>query len=167
MNSGLVWSSMVYYTGSINKSGCLLSFLKQEWQSQAFICHQPAPKHREEKKKKHTPKGTEVQRDGAMETTRKTHTHTLFSVQGIMWGRWSKILIRSRFALFIITSMHWSSGVCFVHSREGENKMQHTFCYCGNCAFCLILNISHTVSLSKQQHNSQKKRDGKLCVRYL
>lgn len=119
------------------------------------------------KKNTHTPKGTKVQRDGAMETTRKTHTHTLFAVQGIMWGRWSKILIRSRFALFIITSMHWRSGVCFVHSREGENKMQHTFFYCGNCAFCLILNISHTVSLSKQQHNSQKKRDGKLWVRYL
>lgn len=54
LNSGLVQSSVVYYTACPNKSDGTLFFLKQQ-QSQAFIGHQAKPKsqnregHRKEK----------------------------------------------------------------------------------------------------------------------
>lgn len=42
------------------------------------------------------------------------------SVWGIMWGRWSMILIRSLFVFLIITSMCCRSAACFVYSCEWE-----------------------------------------------
>lgn len=102
--------------------------LKQQQPSQALIHHRPPPKRQNTERRTKEQRDAKVQRDNGENTTHTyVHTSTLHNIpwlhwtaQGIMRGRWSKILIRSLFALLIITSMCCGWDVGFVYSSEGE-----------------------------------------------
>lgn len=132
INSSFVQRNVVYYTVCSNKSGSLLSFLRQQ-QRQEYVCHQPAPNSPNTERYKgetQEQKYTKVQRYWKETQAKPTNIPWMqLSVWGIMWGRWSMILIRSLFAFLIITSMCWRSAACFIYSCEWEQTADLlTFC---------------------------------------
>lgn len=131
MNGGFVWSDVLYYTGSSNKSGSPLSFSQaaaaepKPWST--IDPRRNAKTQRDGQKNRGTQRYREIMGKNTTHTHTHAHTSTLhmipwlyWTAQGIMRGRWSKILIRSLFALLIITSMCWGWDVGFVYSSEGE-----------------------------------------------
>lgn len=103
-----------YFTVCPNKSGSLLSFLKQQ-QSRALACRQPAPNSqtREGRRKREAQRYRE-RLEGNMEVAHNTHTHTN---EGLFLHWICKLTFQFDISLFRKTN------VCITTERQSSERL--------------------------------------------